>query len=476
MRPRPTPTFSTTPTFTTSKRSACNRCRAQKLRCPPREKGEQACERCIRLGAQCVTGYSNISTKGGGQVAKKQSQGGTTSNRPAPAKLDLGQSLGPETVQVPLTISSPFFPSTTSTDNDPATWSWAGNGQAHFSPVGPSDTLPFSFPDGNLDLWANALSYLGSANFGEGEGNLSGDLEDMGGLSFPEEEQSRNACKPFEVKQPPSPSNTSHTLETDQRLSTLGLDLSIRLQQCVVANSRPWDSTNGDSSCSSSLQRRSSAATTEGTDAMATDPNEIGSTNCISFGHALRNTSEFVAIIQSYGAGRSTPQSPNSSPSLGVIATLNVLSVYLQVIAIYDHLLGRLHEQLYNSTSQAGFNAESFPALQTLPGLQLAGLSVIEGNLQTKILIQAILHQLETIENLLGLPAEFRVADRQDVHTKGLLDDERARILMKAAMTEGRYGTQVAMDDPQEGSELGALASLKRNIQNIRQFLAAGTL
>ncbi|CAG8958607.1 hypothetical protein HYFRA_00009924 [Hymenoscyphus fraxineus] len=474
MRPRPAPTFSTTPTFTTSKRSACNRCRAQKLRCPPREKGEEACERCIRLGAQCVTGYSNISTKGGGQVARKQSQGSTTSNRNAPAKLNLGQSLGPETVQVPLPVSSPFLPSTTSTDDDPATWSWAG--RAQFSPVGPSDTLPFTFPDGNLDLWANALSYFDSGNFGEGEGNVSGDHEDMCGLSFPEKEQSRNACKPFEVQQPPSPSNTSHTLETDQRLSTLGLNLSIRLQQCVVANNRPWDSTNGDSSSSSSLQRGSSAATTEGTDAMATDPSEIGSANCISFGHALRNTSEFVAIIQSYGAGRSTPQSPNSSPSLGVIATLKILSVYLQVIAIYDRLLGQLHEQLCNSTSQAGFNAESFPGLQTLPGLQLAGLPVNEGNLQTKILIQAILHQLETIENLLGLPAEFRVADRQNVHTRGLLDDERARSLMKAAMTEGRYGTHVAMDDPQEGSELGALASLKRNIQNITQFLAAGTL
>jgi len=43
--------------FPAAKRSACERCRHQKLRCPPRDQPTEACSRCARLGTNCVTGY-----------------------------------------------------------------------------------------------------------------------------------------------------------------------------------------------------------------------------------------------------------------------------------------------------------------------------------------------------------------------------------------------------------------------------------
>jgi hypothetical protein len=49
----------------TSKRTACDRCRSQKLRCPARELGTNACTRCIRLGAWCVTSYPRPTGRAG---------------------------------------------------------------------------------------------------------------------------------------------------------------------------------------------------------------------------------------------------------------------------------------------------------------------------------------------------------------------------------------------------------------------------
>jgi hypothetical protein len=44
--------------FPTSKRSSCDRCRKQKLACPPRESTLHPCSRCIRARTECVTGYT----------------------------------------------------------------------------------------------------------------------------------------------------------------------------------------------------------------------------------------------------------------------------------------------------------------------------------------------------------------------------------------------------------------------------------
>ncbi|KAH8689828.1 hypothetical protein BGW36DRAFT_389806 [Talaromyces proteolyticus] len=42
------------------KRFACDRCRDQKLRCPRDEKSSDACARCLRAGAVCVTGCTRL--------------------------------------------------------------------------------------------------------------------------------------------------------------------------------------------------------------------------------------------------------------------------------------------------------------------------------------------------------------------------------------------------------------------------------
>ncbi|KAI1271894.1 hypothetical protein F5Y07DRAFT_325663 [Xylaria sp. FL0933] len=46
-------------TVSTSKRTACDRCRGHKLRCPQREFTTQPCGRCTRLGVYCVTTFQS---------------------------------------------------------------------------------------------------------------------------------------------------------------------------------------------------------------------------------------------------------------------------------------------------------------------------------------------------------------------------------------------------------------------------------
>ncbi|KAI1354757.1 hypothetical protein F5Y01DRAFT_238764 [Xylaria sp. FL0043] len=46
-------------TVSTSKRTACDRCRGHKLRCPQRDFTTQPCGRCTRLGVYCVTTFQS---------------------------------------------------------------------------------------------------------------------------------------------------------------------------------------------------------------------------------------------------------------------------------------------------------------------------------------------------------------------------------------------------------------------------------
>lgn len=241
-----------------------------------------------------------------------------------------------------------------------------------------------------------------------------------------------------------------YVLEGDPRLSSLSLDLSRRLQQCL-AISEPQDIPMLDTTCSET--------------APAADSDMISLEEPLSsklFRDALGDLSEFLVIIQSYGSERSGQSTgagsgngtiPNPSPRIGIVVILNLLSAYLQIVAIYDKLFRCLRKQLFDASEG------SIAGLQTLPGLRLTG------NLQTKILIHAILRQFEMIERILGLPAEFRVTDK-GVAYSGLFEDERARGLLEA-VSNSKW-CHVAIDD-HCGSR--ALSSLRDTIKRVQVYL-----
>jgi hypothetical protein len=339
-------------------------------------------------------------------------------------------------------------------------------------PLITQDCTPFSFPE-DVDLLnslvvheymlSDALIFPDPVDSPETTGPLCDESEDFSPLHSPSAPAlaSMDFMDTSEEQKGPSNGLTDMycNAEYDLRLSRLCLDLS---RQLYLARSRPWDTTILNTG------HLESAGEAKGTDGPSLS-------NCNPFGDVLRSTSEFLAIIQSYGlADRSPPGCSDthdaqmihpSKPPLGVIIILNLLSSYLQIIAIYDNLFLRLYELLCGTSQK-----RSVTDLQTLPGLRLAGFPVQQGNLQTKILIQAIKHQFEMLEKVLGLPAEFRVSDRRDDVYTGLIEDQRAQSLLNAVMNkENNVGSTQVVTENVWG--LRALGSLRGNMEKVRLFL-----
>jgi len=182
-------------------------------------------------------------------------------------------------------------------------------------------------------------------------------------------------------------------------------------------------------------------------------------------GDALSDASEFLAIIQSYRTerkGTSTSTSndniPSTRPRLGLIVILNLLSVHLELVVIYEKLFQCLSNQLFDASSMGLVDGLQAP----LPGLQLTDFSIQSGNLQTKLLIHAILHQFEMIERILGLPAEFRVTEKQDDHS-GLFEDGWAKDLLEA-MSNGK-SCHAAVDNHYGLEALSSLREMLKRVQ-----------
>ncbi|KAL2169171.1 hypothetical protein VTG60DRAFT_6411 [Thermothelomyces hinnuleus] len=121
------------PPFPTSKQSACDRCRSQKLRCPPREPGSEACSRCIRLGAKCETSYPRLPGRGG----RSASSVSASQLNPKPR--------GPGGMH---TLTARFVP-------PPDSAAAAHHAAApSLTSVGSDHTFAFSLPEDSLDMFA----------------------------------------------------------------------------------------------------------------------------------------------------------------------------------------------------------------------------------------------------------------------------------------------------------------------------------
>ena len=241
-----------------------------------------------------------------------------------------------------------------------------------------------------------------------------------------------------------------HVLGCDHRLFNLNLNLSRQLQQYLTV-ARPQDSPMMDISPDSPP---------------AADRGQEEPLRSNLLGDALSDASEFLAIIQSYrterrGSSSSSSSSdtiPSTRPRLGLIVILNLLSVHLELVVIFEKLFQCLSNQLFDASSVGLVDGLQAP----LPGLQLTELSIQRENLQTKILIHAILHQFEMIERILGLPAEFRVTEKQDDYS-GVFEDGWARDLLEA-MSNGK-SCHAAVD---KHCGLEALSSLREMLKRVQ--------
>lgn len=207
------------------------------------------------------------------------------------------------------------------------------------------------------------------------------------------------------------------------RLSRLRLNLSLHLHQCMEA-SIDFGAGGSDAEESQRTALRN------------------------PFGKVLCYTSELLTIIRSFvdqqTAGHPVPSISNFvSGTVNLVTMLDILCAHTQIVSIYDTLLQRLYAKL---SDIGGAEAPDLPTpqLQTLPGLQLAGFPVIQGNLQTKILVQAILHQLELLERELSLPKALRVSKRAETYPDGLIrrDPRTQHVVNSFFASSAQYATE----------------------------------
>lgn len=445
---------STSPFSSRPKRSACDRCRGQKLRCPPKSHHTDSCARCTRLGARCVTSYlQNSSSRNTRTLVRLPSKPLLSKPKHAAAAFS------PVTYETePLSIPEDnldvfnywpegqldcLFPDIMMTSD--RTFINSENGDDDGALNSGEDSHDYFHPNSPSTLDIEGIPNMNSM------GSKSRNVPDVGSISLDSSEVDiQHNISAIE--------ETPSIVEWDHRLSTLSQNLSSRLHQChalevlQISDESPCSesisSTNGDIDLkmTASQQRR-----------------EIP-WNSKLFGAVLCDTSEFLAILQSYHS----PSGSDSNNQLGSIVLLNILLSYLQIITIYNKLLQSLGKRLFESSSTSSPLATDDSGgdeMQILPGLQLAGFFVQQENLQTRILMDAMLHQFASIERSLGLPFEFQVTERPQKTdgkcsgkgTSLFENDQRAKDML-AAVDSNRRG-------------LHALVSLKDMVRKLDVFL-----
>lgn len=129
--------------------------------------------------------------------------------------------------------------------------------------------------------------------------------------------------------------------------------------------------------------------------------------------------------------GNKTAASFLSKPDTPVI--LLVITCYVQLIRIYSMIFSHVHRSLLATVSG------HTPSLLDLPDFQISGFPLRSGILQVKILIEVVVHFLNHIEKVLGLPMEYRVSSR-DGRSTGMLSDLDLTELFKMVIKQEERG------------------------------------
>lgn len=459
-------------TFPTSKRSACDRCRKQKLRCPSRTSEAQPCSRCTRAGVECITGYTRPLGR-----SRRVSYGSTNND-------NLGQShfipvARPRLPHRDTELQSTSFSHTTTrpiqTVLAETSMETASSPSCLFSEAA-EDFGSFSYRNVLDDLAGGPTFHLNQSYNAAKIDNTSKFLSlSPQYLELSEETSSSRSTSGDDTPSTFPPENVlSRALSRvncDLRLAQLSVDLCRQAQRIMAGNEQ-----------SDGVQTGKDRNLT----LVGTEPQHLSGCHGTSdqskeFGDALCSTSEFMAIIQSMEddmcLDHPTTKHEAHWPLANVSWVMNLMSCYLRIVAVFERLVLRLYCQMTCNVDEApssdSFSASHLAGPQTLPGLCLASFHVQQTNLQTKILVQIIEHQFEMIEKSLGLPIELRVSsDQREPYEGGILQSGMNGALLQAVITR-LCTSPAAASSVEEPLVPGSLASLRENIINVRRLLTS---
>ncbi|KAI8963077.1 hypothetical protein F5Y11DRAFT_170195 [Daldinia sp. FL1419] len=463
------------------RRSACDRCKGHKLRCL-REPGQERCYRCTRAGAQCAT-TPNV------PIRSRRKIGGVGPGvRKRPRQEDQQQTTPDINANQTINTLPPAFLEVPSNNQDTGTYpemveSWD---PAIYGPIF-GDGFNGSFP--SLDATTNK-NYLPIDYQSEIIPTLSGfqlGASPAGTLSLQGRETSISHNSPV------SPEGVVATQDSvvevgrgisesdTQKLAKINLDLvklldqigrgspDINLDTLVTPNDRTDDFSGTpihrvlessrafvDAICTLSDANQtpttmSSHASSPRTPESRLEGNASGSSrgnnspHPSQYGQTLA-TPSFVSTL------RNKPKRCLDSATL-----MHILISYIHITQLYLIFFTHCYEGLLE------ISKSDFPFLCELPGIDFGSFPLQSGNLQATLFIQVVINLFEKMENLLGIPQEFRLEMRA-INQDGLLSEPEFFRVLRAVLIK-----EELVYKPDVGK--GGVSALRKHIEQTRQLL-----
>ncbi|KAI0452054.1 hypothetical protein F5B21DRAFT_484958 [Xylaria acuta] len=463
-------------------RSACDRCRAKRVRCPRGEDSTAPCARCIHVGARCVTGSPGYP----GRPRKARLVDGSTPRGPAMA---------------PANLSSPGY-GPTPRDSDHVELHTPAAGEPMLANM-PTEWFSAGTTSLNLldDLGGVGLELSKSAAHPPKDSLFQGGSDSCtatGGTSlfdFPlTEGRPASDSIPTLMEQLSNPSQHRELLSAADSLDMMYagqssndmLDVDSFLDSSeYLSDPSPLPCLSAASSLMRFQEKMEQRVSAMG--AFFSDPRSVvgGCKEDDSMGMATENpvalvlvcTKEFIDIIQNLTTATrpAAPDSfthnqlvpPNTAPwitqteSLSTETTLLVLSSYLGLMRLYDSLFDGVRrcfcqqplEAIKSIKVKAVFRIGGISSLQDMP-VKAYAMGIVD-------VIQC---QIQTLERCIGVPAAYCLSGEVSTSqsTRGIFaNGDRARL----------FHTVMAQEDvkSQRGNK-SYVESIRENIKNSVEF------
>lgn len=400
-----------------TKRLACDRCRDQKLRCPRVNSTTEQCARCLRARAKCVTSSARPNGRPRNPPLAVADQ--------VPDGLDTQANMPPWSPCVGLDAYPDFMGSSGCPSPSQAIPSGQSRAVEHRISSPTTSTFGLQLLSEDYDGDPKVLEFGRNTNMADfdflngitdnGYSHSAGwAKQSVGGLELDEQ----NATSPT-------------VADPRVRLSKLSGNI---VQQLGVIRSYSWSPPHVQANCSAKGQ--------------GMDQNPLA--------QALRSTSELASILQQLSCEPSSDHTPHeqrhpatptstsaSTPGIGdppgASTILLILATWLQLVELYDELFGHVRDTLQGMRAD---EIRNFRGPMGIIGSRVPGLDLMQGDLSVKIMIEVIKHQVESVEDLLGLPDEYCVGRRsgvltRDTHATAISSRQRVEMggMLQAIMT-----------------------------------------
>lgn len=403
----------------TAKRYSCDRCRDQKLRCTRNPSGDSTCDRCLRLGARCVTSSGRPLGRHPLQLSQP-SLGNAHSSPPLqhgrPSRTPGRRGLRISTASDPLP-SPENYPASNNSGSDSSGMS------TFFAPAPPQCDVMLNMRMNEPDFLPTPSSLRSSGlAFSAAQTQFSSTSTSLPDLDFGNMEDiakslTKSVHHPMgdadEFESGQSETSVSRRPMNGDSITFLTGMIGNISRHLVELRNQSWES------WASYLTR---AALFDGHDASLMCSGPIGRNPLDS---TLWITSRLAWILQTMAPPHfSTASSTASPPTLSM--TLMLLSTYIQVGELFFTILTPVSKYMQEMSGRAELASLAMPA-----GTRTE--KRIPARLHIMMMIQAFEQQLHTIECRMGFPPHHRLWGWQDT-SAGILDQEESSVLTQALM------------------------------------------